>query len=72
MSHHRKKFLTGLKRCQCDVDSFASDDAPIYLVAFVFTDDDGRFILWHTRGIGMHECAIKMRAISPNDLFGPL
>ena len=62
MSHHRKLFLTGLKRCQCGADSFASDDAPIDLVAFVFTDDDGCFILWHTSGIGMHERVLHQDA----------
>ena len=62
MSHHRKQFLAGLKRFQCGADSFASDDAPIDLVALVFTDDDGSFILWHTRGIGMHERVLHQNA----------
>ena len=35
------------------MDSFADDDAPIDLVTFVLPDNDGNFILWHTRGIGM-------------------
>ena len=62
MSHHRKLFLTGLKRRQCGAYSFARDDALVDFVALVFTDNDAHFILWHTHGIGMHERVLRQDA----------
>ena len=55
MSHHRRQG-------ECGAYSFARDDTPIDYVALVFTDNDGRFVLWHTCGIGMHERVLHQDA----------